>query len=135
MSGGGSSISTATIMGALIFTGARDLLVDYRLQELGADGEVNGVRLVAGIDALRHDTIFLSRTPAVSGIRRAIEAGGVDPLDLTTDALWRTQLISIFSEMLESKPHYVSLQYIGADGLELVRVERLGGSVRAANRL
>ncbi|MBZ0303903.1 MAG: hypothetical protein K8J31_29465, partial [Anaerolineae bacterium] len=73
--------------------------------------EVNSVRLVAGIDALRHDAVFLSKVPAVQGIRRAIEAGGVDPVDLTTDALWRTQLMSIFSEMLASKSHYVTLQY------------------------
>ncbi len=127
-------VLTATTMGVLIFTGARGLLVDYRLQDLGADAEVNSVRLVAGIDALRHDTVFLSRTPAVSGIRRAIQAGGTDPVDLTPDALWRSQLITIFSEMLESKPHYVRLQYISADGLELVRVERLEGSIQAANR-
>jgi methyl-accepting chemotaxis protein len=127
-------VLTASTMGVLIFTKARDLLVDYRLQELGADVEVNGVRLVAGIDALHHDAVFLSRTPAVSGIRRAIEAGGIDPVDLTPDALWRTQLITIFSEMLESKSHYVSLRYISAEGLELVRVERSEDSIWAANR-
>lgn len=129
-------VLTAGTMGVLTFTETRDLLVDYQLQELGTDVEVNGVRLVSGIDALRLDTVFLSNTPAVSGIRRAIEAGGVDPVDLTPDALWRTQLITIFSEMLESKPHYVKLQYISVaqDGLELVRVERTGEAVQAASR-
>jgi methyl-accepting chemotaxis protein len=127
-------VLTALAMGLLIFMGARGLLIDYQLQELGADAEVNGVRLVAGIDSLSDDAIFLSRTPSTAGIRRAVESGGIDPVDLTPDALWRSQLITLFSEMLEAKPHYVRMQYIDANGLELVRVERSEGVIRAANR-
>ncbi len=129
-------VFTASTMGITTFTRARGLLVKNQLQELGSHVEVNSVRLVAGIDALRHDTVFLSKIPAVQGIRRAIEAGGVDPVDLTTDALWRTQLMAVFSEMLESKRHYAKLQYISVDqtGLELVRVERSGDSIRAIER-
>lgn len=126
---------TASTVGLTIFSRARGLLVENQLRELGADVEINSVRLVSGIDALRNDTIFLSNLPEVHGIRRAIEAGGVDPVDLTTDALWRTQLIGIFSEMLTSKPHYTRLQYISnQDALELVRVERSEDAIRILGR-
>ena len=129
-------ILTASIMGLSIFSGARELLIEKQLLDLAADVELNGVRLVSGIDDIRDDTVFLSRLPSVHGIRRAIQAGGVDPLDLTTDALWRTQLIAIFSEMLASKPHYVQLQYISAEqaGLELVHVERSNEVIKAFGR-
>ncbi|MCA9906092.1 MAG: HAMP domain-containing protein, partial [Anaerolineae bacterium] len=114
---------------------ARSLLVENKLSELGSDVEINSVRLLSGIDALKHDTIFLSNLPEVQGVRRAIEAGGVDPVDLTTDALWRTQLIGVFSELLVSKPHYVRLQYTSTqDALELVRVENSDGVIRALGR-
>jgi methyl-accepting chemotaxis protein len=127
-------VLTASTMGIATFTQSRSILVRNQLQELGSHAEVNSVRLVAGIDALRHDVVFVSKLPAVDGIRRAIENGGVDPVDLTTDALWRTQLMAIFGEMLESKPHYVQMQYIAADGLELVHVERAGDAIRAFGR-
>lgn len=128
-------VLTASTVGLTIFSRARILLVENILRELGASAEINGVRLVSGIEALRNDAVFLSNLPEVHGIRRAIEAGGVDPVDLTTDALWRTQLIGIFSEMLASKPHYVGLQYISTrDALELVRVERVEDAIQAAGR-
>jgi signal transduction histidine kinase len=126
---------TATTVGMTSITTARGLLVENKLRELGADVEISSIRLVAGIDALRNDTIFLSNLPEVDGVRRAIEAGGVDPVDLTTDALWRTQLIGVFSELLISKPHYVRLQYISTDeALELVRVENSDGAIRVLGR-
>jgi signal transduction histidine kinase len=129
-------VLTALTIGATLFTRARQVLLSNQLSELGTNVEISGVRLVAGIDALRNDTIFLSRVPEVQGIRRAIEAGGTDPVDLTTDALWRTQLIGIFSELLSSKPHYVSVRYISAaqDGLELVRVDRTTDGIRVSGR-
>ncbi|MBL8131328.1 MAG: HAMP domain-containing protein [Anaerolineae bacterium] len=126
---------TATGVGLTSITTARSLMVENSLSELGSDVEINSVRLVADIEALRNDTIFLSNLPEVQGIRRAIEAGGVDPVDLTTDALWRTQLIGVFTELLVSKPNYVTLQYISTDeALELVRVENFDGVIRAMGR-
>jgi signal transduction histidine kinase len=126
---------TATTVGMTSITTTRGLLLENSLRELGADVEITSVRLIAGIDALRSDTIFISNLPEVSGVRRAIEAGGVDPVDLTTDALWRTQLIGVFSELLVSKPHYVSLQYISTDeALELVRVDNSNGAIAVLGR-
>ncbi len=128
-------VLTAVSVGQTTTSNARSLLVENKLSELGSDVEINSVRLLSGIDALWHDTIFLSNLPEVQGVRRAIEAGGVDPVDLTTDALWRTQLIGVFSELLVSKPHYVRLQYISMqDALELVRVENTDGAIRVLGR-
>lgn len=129
-------VFTASTIGVAIFSSARNLLVKNQLQELGSDVEVNGVRLVSGIDDLRDDTIFLSTLPAVQGIRRAIQSGGMDPIEMTPDALWRMQLVEIFSQMLASKTHYVTLQYISAEtqGLELVRVERSGDVIQTMTR-
>lgn len=126
---------TASAVGFTTFPRARNLILSNLLLVLRTDVEVNSVRLVAGIEALRNDAVFLSNLPEVQGVRRAIQAGGIDPLDLTPDALWRTQLIGIFSELLVSKPHYTRLQYISVqDGLELVHVERLGDAIQVLGR-
>jgi diguanylate cyclase (GGDEF)-like protein/PAS domain S-box-containing protein len=93
---------------------------------------LNGMRLAQTVDILRQDTLFLSRTPPVSGILRATRHGGVDPRDGNPRAVWTQRLQEIFEAFAAAHPNYFLIRYIGvADGgRELVRVERLNGTLR-----
>ncbi len=70
---------------------------------------------------------------AVAGVMRAHLNGGIDPVDQTTEALWRERLAARLAAQMSFKPAY-SLRLIGVeDGhRELVRVDRSGpnGTVR-----
>jgi PAS domain S-box-containing protein len=70
---------------------------------------------------------------AVAGLMRARLNGGIDPVDLTTEAVWRERLAGRLAAQMALKPAY-SLRFIGvADGhREIVRVDRSGpnGAVR-----
>ena len=70
---------------------------------------------------------------AVAGLMRAHLNGGIDPVDHTTEALWRERLAGRLAAQMALKPAF-SLRFIGvADGhREIVRVDRSGpnGAVR-----
>jgi PAS domain S-box-containing protein len=70
---------------------------------------------------------------AVSGLMRARLNGGIDPVDQTTEAVWRERLAGRLAAQMALKPAY-SLRFIGIeDGhREIVRVDRSGpnGAVR-----
>jgi PAS domain S-box-containing protein len=70
---------------------------------------------------------------AVAGVMRARLNGGIDPVDQTTEALWRERLAARLAAQMPLKPAY-SLRLIGVeDGhREIVRVDRSGpdGTVR-----
>ncbi|MBR1124790.1 PAS domain S-box protein [Bradyrhizobium lablabi] len=77
-------------------------------------------------------TTFLGLA-SVTGLMRALTNGGVDPVDGTTEALWRERLEGRLAAQMALKPAH-SLRFIGiADGhREIVRVDRSGpnGAVR-----
>jgi PAS domain S-box-containing protein len=84
------------------------------------------------VDRLRRDTLFLTGTPPVQGLRRSLAAGGTDPVDGSTDTQWRGRLQQIFLTFAQTRPEYFQLRLIGAaeQGRELVRVERYEGELR-----
>lgn len=71
---------------------------------------------------------------ALNGIVRAHFAGGVDPVDGTTLAMWRERMASRFVTELRSKPAYSQFRIIGFDnsGREILRVDHGGpdGTIR-----
>ncbi len=64
---------------------------------------------------------------AIAGIVRADEAGGIDPKDGISEAVWRQRMAERFVAELEAKPAYDKFRLISfADGRELLRVDRSG---------
>ncbi|WP_148259096.1 PAS domain S-box protein [Alteromonas naphthalenivorans] len=76
---------------------------------------------------------FLHATPPISGIPRAIEAGGIDPKGKDDFALWKKRLEIIFIAFLENNEEVDQLRVISVEdnGQELVRVERDGIKIAA----
>ncbi|MHB1115469.1 bifunctional diguanylate cyclase/phosphodiesterase [Sideroxydans sp.] len=107
-----------------------DYLVE-RESVLDADLHVERERLQLQVAALKRDVLFLSNTPPVSGIIRAVHSGGIDPRENNSRQVWARRLQEIFSAYLDAHPEYFQARYIGlADsGRELVRVERKDGRI------
>ncbi|BBI99926.1 hypothetical protein FGKAn22_16190 [Ferrigenium kumadai] len=135
-------LSTRITATALILVAAASLvtmyieearLQDVYLSERRADLEeishAEKLRLTQAIDALRQSLLFLSDTPPVSGILRAVQNNGYDTRDGDTQARWEARLQQVFTAFSNSHPGYDHIRYIGvADGgRELVRVEQRGG--------
>ncbi len=106
-------------------------LIERERAALSAAAREAGAELVSRIDSLREDVLFLSGTPPIQGIVRTRANGGVDPVDGSSERLWRARLATIFSEILRAKSRYLALRCVGAagQGRELVRVERAGGGI------
>ncbi len=124
----------ATLLGAItagaialfMYQGAVDALIQREKQGLSSSVNAVVLRLVARSDFAQQDVLFLSRTLPVEGIVRAQLNNGVDPSDGVNEAEWERRLGAIFKALLESRPSYVRLRYIGMahGGREIVRVDR-----------
>jgi len=139
-----SSLSARITLGVLVMllTGAatlllvenaqhREIYLSERRADLAQDIEVETLRLSQAIHELRHDVLFLSNTPPVSGIVRATLNHGYDSRNHNTHKVWAERLQQIFSAFSRAHPEYYKIRYIGvADGgRELVRIDNRGGVI------
>lgn len=74
----------------------------------------------------RRSLRFLASTPPIPGIDRALDNGGIDPVDGSSYAHWERRLQQIFTGYLESTPDVFRARYLGVEdgGHERVRVDR-----------
>ena len=124
---------TAGVIALFMYQGAVDALTGREQQALSSSVNSAALRLVARSEFARQDVLFLSRTLPVEGIVRAQLNNGVDPSDGVNEAEWERRLGAIFAALIESRPSYVRLRYIGTanGGREIVRVDRAAdGTVR-----
>ncbi|MFA6488065.1 MAG: PAS domain S-box protein, partial [Sideroxydans sp.] len=93
-------------------------------------------RMQLQIERFGRDALFLSNTPPISGIARAVRHGGIDPRENNARAVWERRLQEIFTAYMQANPEYYQVRYIGlADGgRELVRVERRAEEFVVAQR-
>lgn len=105
---------------------------------VGLDGVLNS-QLDARLKALgkhveqhKSDTLFLSNTPPVSAIVRALRNGGIDPVTNNSVEEWSRRLEQIFSAYMFNRGEVRQLRFIGVDdgGRERVRVDGTGDTVR-----
>lgn len=114
-----------TSLTAYFYNGSIDALIVSELRDRSIYVGTAGLRFNSRIDFARNDALFLSKTPPISGIMRARANGGKDPVDGSSEEVWRKRLSFLFIAMLESRPSYFEMQFIDAkDGREIVRVDR-----------
>ena len=86
------------------------------------------------VSGVRGDISIFRSTPALNGLIRAHQAGGIDPVDGVAEKTWQGRIGAFFSSELEAKPAYSELRIIGIDDghREIVRVDRFGpgGAIR-----
>ncbi|MCP4700085.1 MAG: response regulator [Gammaproteobacteria bacterium] len=83
------------------------------------------------IDQVRLDVQHIAASDPVIGYHRAVTGDGYDDERNMTLELWKQRLTIDFKNLLQQRPGYLQVRYIGAAdaGKELIRVERRNGEV------
>ncbi|MBA5603775.1 PAS domain S-box protein [Duganella sp. FT3S] len=91
--------------------------------------------LTQQLGTLERDVLFLASLPPMGGIMRASANDGYDALESTPVALWHRRLTSIFQAYAATNPdiRQVSLVGLADQGRELVRIDRTGDTIGAAD--
>ena len=103
------------------------------LERIEAQSRLGANEIESHVQTGRGDIAAFQGLAAVTGLVRARLNGGIDPVDHTTEAVWRKRLEGQLAVQTGLKPAY-SLRLIGVeDGYrEIVRIDRSGpgGAVR-----
>jgi PAS domain S-box-containing protein len=120
-------------VGWLSYRSLEQALAPRMLDRIEAQSRFAAAALESHLQSAPGDITTFQGLAAVAGLMRARLSGGIDPIDGTTEAVWRERLEGRLAVQMALKPAY-SLRVIGvADGhRELVRVDRSGpnGTVR-----
>ena len=83
------------------------------------------------IDRVRRDVRQIAASDAVMGYQLAHEGDGYDEEHNMTLGLWKQRLIFNFQSLLQQRPEYLQVRYIGVEneGMELVRVNQVNGKI------
>ncbi|MCG9745504.1 ATP-binding protein [Shewanella sp. Isolate8] len=105
-------------------------IVDSLRADLEAQSEQVNNQAQHRLNSYFNNLRFLFETPPISGLSRAKNNQGIDPVDETRYEQWRHRLETIFVAFLQNNSEYEQLRILSADGMELIRVDRRGGSVQ-----
>lgn len=110
----------------IIFANAAKFMLNVSIEALANETHLIAEAFQTGYDEIGNDAFVVSKTPPIKGIIRSSKNKNIDPLDGSTTQLWRSRLASIFRSIMEARPHYTQMRYIGVDanGREIVRVNR-----------
>ncbi|WP_299817538.1 ATP-binding protein [uncultured Roseibium sp.] len=119
------ALSTLTI-GTLSYVRIRSETLQLAEIHLATEAQLLSQRFGFDYHLIANDLKTIAETPPIQGMIRSMKNEGVDPLDGSTDALWRSRLATIFQAVLRGRPEYFQFRYIGVEdaGRELVRVDR-----------
>jgi PAS domain S-box-containing protein len=129
----GLVIGTAVAVGWLTYRNLAAVILPRALERTEPRVRLLAMELADYVQGARSDILGFRSAVALSGIVRARLAGGVDPLDGTTETVWRERMAARYAAELASKPAYFDFRYISFDdGREIVRVDRSGpdGGIR-----
>ncbi len=119
---------TVLAVGGLTYRTLEAVMLPRAYQRVELELQFMTSELTSYVRGAREDISGFRSAAAIQGIMRAHAAGGVDPVDNTSEAVWRQRLAERFAAELDAKPSYDKFRVIGfADGRELVRVDRSGG--------
>jgi hypothetical protein len=114
-------------VGWLSYRNLEQALLPRVLDRIETHSRFVAAELESHVRSGRGDIATFQGLAAVMGLMRARLNGGMDPVDQTTEALWRERLAGRLAIQMGLKPAY-SLRFIGVeDGhREIVRVDRSG---------
>lgn len=123
-----------TAVGWLSYRSLEQALLPRVLDRIETHSRLLATDLQSHARGARADVATFQSLAAVLGMMRAHLKGGIDPVDLTTEATWRERLQNRLAAHLKLKPVYSQFRFIGVEdgGREIVRVDRSGpnGEIR-----
>ncbi len=114
----------------LAYHNAEKILVKNSLVHLQDSLQREDIRLEISFQSFRKDILFLSNSPAVSGILRAMANKGYDDVENASETMWRNRLSFLFGTVLQERPDYLIIRMILKNGLEYVRLDKIKGGIR-----
>jgi len=121
---------TALFIGSVNYFRTINITMKNVIDNLAGETRLFSLQLSESYNLMESDLLVLSKTPPIQGIIRSLRNDNLDPLDGSTTDLWSKRLETIFTSMMSARPNYTQMRYIGVanDGLELVRVNRVGNN-------
>ncbi|ASP37845.1 hypothetical protein CHH28_03770 [Bacterioplanes sanyensis] len=117
----------------LYVTGKRETKAFLLQQEKNLDylSQIQSSQLLKLIDDASKDVVSMSRTPPINSIISALDNGGIDPISGDSLATWQKRLQTIFIAIIENRPEYLQMRFIGSprNGREIVRVDNQSGRI------
>jgi hypothetical protein len=119
-------------VGVLSYRNLEGAILPRALERVDTHTRLLASELESYARGARADIVGFRSAVALEGVVRAHLAGGIDPLDGTSETVWRERMAARYLAELASKPAYEQFRILDVDGLELVRVDRSGpgGSAR-----
>ncbi|MFQ5463883.1 MAG: hypothetical protein ACE5E5_14805, partial [Phycisphaerae bacterium] len=99
----------------------------YEMADLTLDRSERELGLF--LEQMRRDAVSIAHYPPIHGLLRCRDAGGVDPVDGSTAAQWRSRLESLFVAFGSARQDAFQIRFIDEEGQEWVRAESLSGSL------
>ena len=118
-------------VGLFSFYGFRQEMISQNIKLQGEEINIEAEVKKKEFEELVKDARFLSGTPPVQGLARAIKNTGIDPHDGSTKQAWISRLEKIFENFLEAKEDYISLDliYFAGEEEKLVSGKKVDGEV------
>lgn len=124
---------TSLVVGSTLYGGMANELRDREFEYLAHQLSLGVQSFDNRIDLMRRQVLAASQTPPTTGISRAAAAGGIDPLDGSTEDAWKNRLAHIFTALLRANGDLVQARYLNPKGREVVRVDRTAVGVVRVN--
>ena len=121
-------VSIVGLYGIFSSTTALSNLAQTKLEQRVANEAEN---ILAVLEGINKDVLFLSKTPPIQGIIRSRDGSGTDKQGSSSYDAWVEPLQSTFAALMEAKPYYMQLRYLDENGNEIVRVDSDGTNVKA----
>jgi len=112
------------VIGWLFYSKTTELLVEQSAEDIANLSRNAGSRLQEHINDQRKDAIFLSESPPIQGLLRAIKYGNEDVKGKSSYSDWEKRLQSIFVSMIKNKSAYSKIRFLDKKGQELISVIR-----------
>ena len=121
---------TVSAVGWLSYRNLEQALLPRVLDRIESHSRFVAAELESHVRSVRADIATFQGLAAVTGMMRARLNSGFDPVDHTTEALWRERLGNRLAAQLAVKPAYSLFRFIGMDDgqREIVRVDRSGAN-------
>ncbi len=128
-----TTLSAATI-GLVAYTQLNSRLSERSLESMTTDALQASHVFEAQIQTLREDTLAIVGSTSLRGIVRCHENGGIDPIDGSTETIWRQRLEAELMHIQHIKSQYLQLRLIGIEdeGKEIVRID---GTAKGPKRI
>ncbi|HJP17532.1 MAG: hypothetical protein CMD96_04165 [Gammaproteobacteria bacterium] len=123
---------TGIAVAFLFFYLTNSILISQELRNIKDEVSLHSVTIGSKFTVIEEDARFLSNTPPIQGIVRAVAGKGIDKIGGSSEEQWRIRLETIFREFIKSKPNYLQLRFIGVEdmGREIVRVDRIAEEIK-----